>query len=540
MNNKEFLEKYASDEEQIKYYTEKAMELYRYFEIDDVDNMTYDGVSTNVRTWFKNKKSLFKLFRNHPMWNEEAKAIIFHQDYNRELDTNVFKTYMNNLLEYCFNKIKQENKQLVVKDNTPIIHFSKFVKPEQYLSDDNAELIEYMKNAYNVDIAEGQKVSKIINKLMKQIVVVDSKYELEEDLTPYYQVVNATTLTDKTNDDDRDFESYNKIFAKLSDSINPLKIDRISVISLNFLDYATMSHGNSWSSCHYINSHNLYHQCDQTYEGQWKGGTLSYANDSTSIIFYILNKDYTGNDYCYQPKIQRQMFHYNIDDEILLQCRLYPATGVNSFERKQYRQLMQEIISKCSKSTNSWFTSRDKYKFDICTAPNSHHYCDYDNFEVTWSYKKDNSYIGCECIPIGHVGYSLCDGEELHEDGGLMNEDEIVAYCDICGSPIYDGDDILRGEYDEVYCENCSDIGNIAYCEDCGLYYRVEDMHTVYDSSGCETEICTRCLDDGLYYQCDVCGDWCDSDILNYDEETDKEYCEYCYKELLKNRNEAA
>lgn len=70
---------------------------------------------------------------------------------------------------------------------------------------------------------------------------------------------------------------YDQAFAQYADLVSDTAREMNFIISLNPLDYLTMSFGVSWVSCHNIRS------------GGWKGGCLSYMLDSTSIITFVVN-----------------------------------------------------------------------------------------------------------------------------------------------------------------------------------------------------------------------------------------------------------
>lgn len=100
--NREFLEKYDSNSKQIEYYTEQVERIFNEVGIDN--DFTTAGIEANVREWFYKKKTLFHILRNHPMWNEEAKAIIFLRDEVRGSDLSAFKRDINELVVYTSRK----------------------------------------------------------------------------------------------------------------------------------------------------------------------------------------------------------------------------------------------------------------------------------------------------------------------------------------------------------------------------------------------------------------------------------------------------
>lgn len=101
---------------------------------------------------------------------------------------------------------------------------------------------------------------------------------------------------------------YDKVFAEYADIVSDLKRKMQFIISLNPLDYLTMSNGVNWKSCHNI------------YDGCYKAGTISYMLDTTSIITFIVKE--INDDIHKIPKVYRQMYHYS--DNLFVQSRLYP------------------------------------------------------------------------------------------------------------------------------------------------------------------------------------------------------------------------
>ena len=101
---------------------------------------------------------------------------------------------------------------------------------------------------------------------------------------------------------------YDKLFAQFADLVSDLKRKLYFIISLNPLDYFTMSVGVNWRSCHHING------------GSWRGGCMSYMLDKTSMITYVIPT--LEGDIHETPKIYRQMYHYK--NGLFVQNRLYP------------------------------------------------------------------------------------------------------------------------------------------------------------------------------------------------------------------------
>lgn len=103
--------------------------------------------------------------------------------------------------------------------------------------------------------------------------------------------------------------------------------------------------------------------------------------------------------------------------------------------------------------------------------------------------------------------------------------DNSYFHCDICGI-VEHIDNATHTRDGQYICDNCRD-DNYEYCEDCGEW--VESDETVYvERLG---TICQNCYESGNYGQCFNCDNIFHTDDLNYDEGTEKYYCDNCYDE---------
>lgn len=106
-------------------------------------------------------------------------------------------------------------------------------------------------------------------------------------------------------------------FAAYADTLS-LKVQRYKlVLSINPTDFITMSHGNSWRSCHSFEHDGCYHS-----------GCLSYALDKNTMIAYIIPED-TEGDYCNARKIKRLLYMLSNDGKELMSTKMYPDNSDN-------------------------------------------------------------------------------------------------------------------------------------------------------------------------------------------------------------------
>lgn len=186
---------------------------------------------------------------------------------------------------------------------------------------------------------------------------------------------------------------YDKLFAEYADLVSDLKRKLKFFISLNPLDYLTMSFGTNWSSCQTIDKTNK-RNMPNNYSGGYCGGTLSYMLDSSSIITYVYK---TMPESIEEGKIYRNMFHFQ--NNTLVQGRVYPQGNDGCTDLYTvFREFVQgEFVEMLGLQKNAW-TKRDKN----CIISNGVHYKDYNCYggcNVTYPTEKANQ-IGQ--ITIGH------------------------------------------------------------------------------------------------------------------------------------------
>lgn len=432
INNSE-IEKYGVD-----YYTKKTMDMMDAKGVLGV--YTEKGVRANVEAWMNNKSNLMKLLRKHPNWNEEAKAVVFTNEEIRMPDRNEFICAFNDLLYTAESDYPEYYRDIIkirTRDdgwtyrlyNILTMFRSSFFDTVVSESFVNNIIYYYPKEAEAIHLAAGQKFSRVLNRLFKYCGLDQMK-------------------------------EYNRLYAKISDSINPLKATKISVLSVNFLDYLLMSNGNSWSTCQTIVDHN---NCS----GIYKAGALSYANDKLTMVYYTINKDYEGTDYCLEPKITRQLFFYK--DNLLVQERLYPKThdcDDSSSEISlvaQYRNLVEDIIATCEGKPNFW----EKAEVTICATSDSFMYRDWDHF-TNWKYKIKDEEIP-KRITVGSTSYCLRCGKARDFNCGREDDEEHRdLYCEECHYYVRCAGCGKEFRLSTGWNSNYTIIGNKYYILECG------------------------------------------------------------------------
>lgn len=516
--------------------------------LDEYDyNYTTTALNKIIDTWAEQKADLIQLFKKHPNYVEGKFMIAFNSDWNRKIDTmgsrrftawirDNMETIKANLPEYINELTEKEAKELEYsspesfRENYPFGHQADFIYchsdmiAHQFL--DKLHVERFNSIDPSMRFAEGQKMSRAVNKICHWLGI------------------------DKLPD-------YNKEFAKYADSVNPLKIVRHTIISINPIDYLTMSFGNSWASCHTIDKENL-RGMPNSYEGQYSSGTISYMLDKVSMVFYTVSADYNGDDYFFEPKINRNMFHYGEDK--LVQGRVYPQSNDNNADNiyKDIREIVQKVISDCLGIPNYWSTKKGPGAICPYVWEAGTNYPDFRYYEnCCISFPKDRP-ENVNRMTIGHApiciecgnehdnteNINCCSNKYTCQDCGcILDEDDVywvdgeaycsecVSYCERCGS--YERN--CNGEWVESdsawYCYDCLDEYFVR-CADCGGWLRREDAIVIYDGN-C---VCEDCLDN--YSWCDKCEEYYPNDMIHFDDDLDEYFCEDCWEEIHKNEEE--
>lgn len=478
----------ANDE--MEFYTNKMYEVLDLFKIDG--KFTRNGCKMNVFEWLKQKQSLINILRKHPSWNEKAKAVIVPLTINREQNLVKIANAWNRFEDYIYGLAEWNTETRECISSMPSLVLCSSVDEWK------AKTVTKLMHSLGMDeeCVEGAKMSRIINKLCKNLVNIDgTKVNITED------------------------PEYDKHFAKLSGAMSVKTQKVLGVLSVNILDFLTMSNGNSWSSCHFINKHNLFHEdCgNATYSGCYQAGTLSYSNDSVTMCFYTVNAKSDIENIHLVPKKNRQIFFY--EDKHLFQSRLYPDEE-NCDKADLFMVTVEDILSVClGINENDWCYS-DPFEPELERYNNAFHYEDYS----------DEHYID-ECgyafageekcsMTIGGPSYCVSCGEErnYNEKGNPVEarlqcyECSCDAHCHKCGKSI------STSAVDDYY-----EINGKLYCRDCTVWcsyhgrreVRDEHMHRLYSFTTSEHKlhsyptgeyVCDVALLSNTYFVCEDCG----------------------------------
>lgn len=459
-----------------------------------------DALNTIIETWATQKEDLITHFKFHPNYLEGKFMIVFNHDYNREIDFScgsMFYSWLSSKVEYSPGAIQALN------SIWELFHNRERTVTDHLASNINSNL-SLLESAH---IHAGMKTTRAVNK----ICVAMGWDQIHEYVT--------NDVTGRTKD-----VGYNFEFAKLSDAYSPLSIVRHTILSINPLDYLTMSFGNSWASCHTIDKENRRGGANN-YQGCYSSGTISYMLDQTSMVLYTVDADYSGDEFWNQDKIIRQMFHWG--EEKLVQGRLYPQRNDgHSDVYRPYREIVQKLVSEMWDFPNRWTVSKGTAAADKYITSYGTNYQDYNYYDdCTLSRVRDSnneSYIIVGekpiCIYCGYThdneeNISCCGGHICTECGCVLNEDEIIwvdgdsycsdcaGYCDCCRECFVNGylREVVSRHGNTVYvCSDCAD----RYYRECLDCNRLVDIDCIVPVNG--NYVCDDCLEN-LYSRCEDC-----------------------------------
>lgn len=448
---------------------------------------TTDALNKIIDEWYRQKKRLIEAFKKHPNYVDGQFAIVVTNEYARDVDMRsiiAFRNWWSYGPYRCPQLvIRRDNAWYPssrISDEEYEVLYRIYKYDERNISKSNAR---YLKKVFpSVKIHAGEKMTRVVNKIFEYLGY--SKHP-----------------------------EYNKEFAKYSDAMTPKTIKRRIVLSLNPLDYFTMSFGNSWSSCHTIDKENM-RDMPHGYNGMYSSGTMSYMLDCASMVMYTVDQKYAGNEYWTQDKITRQMYHY--DEDKLIQSRLYPQSNDNysEVEYKEYAKVVKTILSFVFAINGNWNSARGVGAIEDYVNSEGTHYRDYCNFNnCTLNYPGED--INTNIFTVGADPICIRCGER-HNIKHTIDCCSIPR-CKCCGRRIEDEDDIYTID-GEIYCNHC-----VFYCEVCEKYHVGKPTYIRSEYAN----VCDTCLNE-YYEKCEECGEYVKkSKIYTY---KGKKLCRRCHQ----------
>lgn len=411
-------------------------------------NTTVNGMSVN--------ELLQEKYRLEKLWDREyANTKEYHISYNQSyvvLDEDVrvldnIRALKNVVTSYFDNGISDE------KDNLHIC---------------TEGLADNINRLFPETAVQGKKISRILAKIAK-VIGLDTYKEIRD--TSFYD--NNGNFVSRTKD-----YGWNFWQARMGDAINPFIIKRHTIISVNPIDYWTMSFGHNWASCHTIDTNNN-RGAEHSYHGEYCAGTTSYLCDPSSVIFYTVDAEYDGNEFELQDKMQRCVFALQHDK--MYQGRVYPdgRDGGDQGYAAQFRAIMQKVVADCLEVNNLWVVKKGTEPcYRNMHSLGGYAYSDWTSCsDSSMSFLKINDIINEEDdIEINAVGKCISCGNELDNHNSILCDNcNNIHYCERCGERVYDDDICIDGEY--YCCRECAEAAGYIYCFDDDTWHDEDDTY---------------------------------------------------------------
>ena len=350
-------------------------------------------IREHLNNWAKNKSHLYLAFGKKLKLEKEI-----------ELDFSGNSTYVKSLI----SKFYQEITQAKVK---------RFLK-----SCSNAEVVMNCLNRNvsfeNVKFRAGDKISKCIGKILDLY-----------DITP---------------------AEKDSVLIKFSMLIQGVKAKGSAVLSIDPVDYITMSENNSnWESCHSMS-------------GCFRTGPFAYLQDSSTTISYVKPKDdcvFTYGDsktLTYSNKNWRQIVLFSKELKYATQLRQYPYTS--QANQSTVASIVMNILN--AKSGLDY----QIHPIDVCDMPryfSTLHECTGDGEDLCYNDLTNEAFktaywiseIGVE--PTEEVLKEYCRAGETAKTGHYVS-----CLCG-CGDELYDSESLYRrfshrnnDDYDNDYYDD--------------------------------------------------------------------------------------
>ena len=381
---------------------------------------TEHGVCKIIDKFFENKEPLIKLLEKSPNYKGDLR-IIFKEEFERENSRSEIQRFVANFRDDkgvgdCIISYKDE-KGKIISD-----YISAGVKSYSLKNVDKAKEV--------LDSAEIRQFNRSSGATVKSC---ESYSNFREWMNFMYMSCSSTIANDRNSDGVKvaagmktsrafnrictkygvnKWSKYEKEFAKYADMVSGNKRALHFIISVNPLDYLTMSFGNSWASCHTIDKRNR-RGMPNSYSGQYCGGTMSYMLDGSSIITYCL--DDIDGDLHEKGKIYRNMIHMH--DKKFIQSRIYPQGNDGATDLyKKFREIVQrEFVPILGLEENKW---KVRSVSGADTSSRGVHYRDYECYSTAKVFYP-SGYSEDPVIEIGHVGICAHCGITYSSSGSL-------------------------------------------------------------------------------------------------------------------------
>lgn len=354
---KEETTKELTFEEQFEKLSEQNKHYFKQFEKAISTGYNFDqyqkGIFKNFNFAMSSKQRLIDILSKHPNWNSDELCIEIPISLRREISYENIRNKGYELCEYISGQ-KPFNSTTSNIANTifDLIEYPDFKIEDNVLKFRLDYHFERIRNTEGFgELNLNQKASRIVKQL-------------------------CTLLGIECN------STFEQLFAAYSDELSIKEQDCKFILSVNPADFITMSHGNSWKSCHSTRDYGCYH-----------AGCMSYATDNTTMIAYTIPID-SGKDYFDINKIKRQLFMLGKNQKCIMQSKMYPK-NTDPILRDTFLDYVMELLGESGCEIPEGTGANTSIKTGTYTL----HYPDYNY----WRRLRGTA----DTIKVGNVSFGL-------------------------------------------------------------------------------------------------------------------------------------
>lgn len=311
---------------------------------------TDEGVSKVASEWLKAKTPLIEILEKNPNWDSENLSIVIQQATKRATDeelacrviSDLFEhngNFLSNRLNVIDEAVRRRGGDGISYDNGFYYNVYKGATEEEAKEVDKCyslyQINRYLRNVFReISQKEGSEITQDDANSLDRFIHIRGIAKVGQKKTRAFRAIFKELGFEA-------FDGYERLYAKLADSLTEKQFFNCYHISVHPLDYLLMSNGNSWRSCHMIDG------------GCYQVGTVSYLLDEGTVVFYN-TETHDGNktDYALLPKLSRNLFMISRNRNVVLQSRAYPSN--NESIRELNRNVFQEQWALSLGIQNSW------------------------------------------------------------------------------------------------------------------------------------------------------------------------------------------
>ena len=513
-----------------RYLEAEANRLFGKYETKNGDDYNTDSIEAVINRCLYNKQTLYDLLKKSKYWDNEQMSLSFVHEFQTDYDTKTFnsvKDWMEKYEAWKYKSVQMSvQKRCLGDSDVNVVDANNILSDDIYnLRYDHKHFNKYynMLDSIPCDRFLSERTVNAINtyapelkahkgeKTVKFLCRVAHVYKLDN-----IKDIHVLTAHDGVREKDYGW-NYQKV--RLGEALAPKTYKQRVYISINPLDFWSMSIGHKWTSCYSIDCSNLLGNSQYEYQGCYSAGTTAYALDNTSVIMYTLPEDYNGDTPWQEQKLRRCVFNI-IDDGTYNKFTmgvLYPdgrAGGCNDGEAslvKQWRNIMQSTIADCLGVKNQW-----TYSYNNVSAEAENGYFDgyidifHDGQYINTSYLGVKGtphnirriYIGASprCISCGREFETYEDPNNVMCEDCWNDGDETCAECGASINTESSDDYIYCADNGNYYCDaDCAADDGVKYCSDDCLYHAADEWVYCNYSNCCLHEDYVR-MDDGTIY----------------------------------------